>query len=352
MRNTIYLSFTHSAANMKKIFSYFILIVATFLSSVSYADSISRVWHIVIVLPRPINITEMAMQELLQKKAINLRYTVLEYHPERESHDSLNTRIRALKPDLIYTWGTPTTLAVAGPYDAAPTTLYIRDIPIVFNTVTDPIAIRLVPSLKNQKRNITGVIHMAPLLTQLNIMKAYRPFKHIGYIYNPLEVNSVNESKALEKLSTNYPFKYTALALPVVNHLPDAKVIPLYVEQLAKAKVDILYLGPDTFVSTENRELITDAALKAKLPTFASVEEPIRTAKALFGLYTTNISSGRFTAFKISQALQDKIPVSHIPIEALRDFTLLINMPIAQELNNYPPLPLLEIAETINAKPK
>lgn len=337
---------------MKKFFTYCLLLSTLIISPFNYANMVSRVWHIVIVLPRPINITEIAMQELLQKKNLNLRYTVLEYHPDRESHESLNARIRVLKPDLIYTWGTPTTLAVAGPYDASPDTSYIRDIPIVFNTVTDPLASRLVPSLKNQKRNVTGVMHMPPLLTQLNIMKVYRPFKHIAYIYNPLEINSVNQSKALQKLSTTYPFQYTALAVPVINGRPDATVIPTYIEQLANAKVDILYLGPDTFVSTENRELVTEAALKAKLPTFASVEEPIRTAKALFGLYTTNISSGRFTAFKISQILQDRISVNHIPIEALRDFTLLINMPIAQKLKDYPPLLLLEIAETINAAPE
>ena len=335
---------------MKKLFFYLIVILITHFSPVIYADTISRVWHIVIVLPRPINITEMAMQERLQKKAINLRYTVLEYHPDRESHDSLNGRIRALKPDLIYTWGSPTTLAVAGPYDAPSTAPYIQDIPIVFNTVTDPIAIRLVPSLKHQKRNITGVIHIAPLLTQLNIMKAYRPFKHIGYIYNPLEINSVNFSESLKQLSHTYPFKYTSLALPVINGKPSAAAIPGYIKQLVKAQVDILHLGPDTFISLENREMITEEALKNKLPTFSSVEEPVRTTKALFGLYTTTISAGRFTAFKIAQILQDKIPVNHIPIEALHDFTLLINMPVAQALNDYPPLPLLEIAETIKAE--
>lgn len=313
-------------------------------------NSSARVWHIAIVLPRPINVTEMAMQDLLKKKALNVRYTVVEYHLRQETPESLNAKIRALNPDLIYTWGTPTTFAVAGPYDAAPNTPYIRDIPIVFNTVTDPIASRLVPSLKNQQRNITGTIHIAPLLTQLNIMKAYRPFKHIGYIYNPLEINSIIVGRELKKLSRTYPFEYTGLALPIINQQPNAEVIAEYIAQLAKAKVDILYLGPDTFVSLEHREIVTEAALAHNLPSFSSVEEPVRTAKALFGLYTTNISSGSFSAFKIAQILQNKISASHIPIDTLQGFTLLINMPVAQKLQDYPPLPLLEIAETINAE--
>jgi putative ABC transport system substrate-binding protein len=338
---------------MKKIFTLLGLLACLFTASLSYADpaASNRLWHIAIVIPRPINITEMAMQEFLKKKALNIRYTVVQYHAERESAESLVTRIRALQPDLIYTWGTPTTLAVAGPFDAGSDTLYIRDIPIVFNTVTDPIASRLAPSLKNQRRNLTGVIHIAPLLTQLNTIKAYRPFKHIGYIYNPLELNSVNVSTELQKLSINYPFHYTALPLPLSNQMPNAKAIPALIAQLVQAKVDILYLGPDTFVSLENRELITETALQAYLPAFSSVEEPVRTAKALFGLYTTNISSGRFAAFKIAQILEGHIPVSRIPLETLRDFTLLINMPVAQALKDYPPLPLLEIADTINAEP-
>ena len=294
---------------MKKMFAVFVL-TALFVSSFSRAETTpsTRIWRIAIVIPRPIIITERVMQDFLRKKALNISYTILQYHPEQESPQSITARIRALNPDLIYTWGTPTTLAVAGPFDAAHNTPYIRDIPIVFNTVTDPIASRLVPDLKNQQRNITGVIHIAPLLTQLNTIRAYRAFKHIGYIYNPLESNSRSVSQALKQLSLSYPFQYTALPLPIIQQAPSAKTIPQLVAQLAKAKVDILYIGPDTFVSLENRDVITATALKEKIPAFSSVEEPVRTAKALFGLYTTNISSGRFAAFKIAQILKNIYP--------------------------------------------
>lgn len=310
-----------------------------------------RAWQITIVIPRPINITETALQDFLKKKGVNAHYTVLQYEPEHETPQDIIARIRATQPDLIYTWGTPTTLAVAGPFDAPQSAPYIRDIPIVFNTVTNPVASRLVPSLTNQQRNLTGVMHIAPLLTQLNTIKAYRPFKHIGYIYNPLEDNSEIVNQELQKLSHTYPFQYTALPVPVRQNKPDAKAIPRLVSQLAKAHVDILYLGPDTFISFQSREVITQASVDAKISTFSSVEEPVRASKALFGLYTTNVSLGRFAAFKIAQILQDHISVSRIPLESLRDFTLLINIPIAKQLNNYPPLPLLEIADTINADP-
>lgn len=48
----------------------------------------------------------------------------------KEEVNALPGLIRSKKPDLIYTWGTPTTLAVAGTIKDP----IIKDIPVVFST--------------------------------------------------------------------------------------------------------------------------------------------------------------------------------------------------------------------------
>jgi putative tryptophan/tyrosine transport system substrate-binding protein len=48
--------------------------------------------------------------------------------------------IRKIKPDLIYSWGTPTTLLIAGTTKKP----IIQDVPIIFTTVAEPVKSELV----------------------------------------------------------------------------------------------------------------------------------------------------------------------------------------------------------------
>src|SRR5690606_25548679 len=61
--------------------------------------------------------------------------------------------IRELKPDLVYTWGTPVTLGIAGRYDAENKQDYITDIPIVFALVASPLNAKLVADRARPARN-------------------------------------------------------------------------------------------------------------------------------------------------------------------------------------------------------
>lgn len=110
--------------------------------------------------------------------------------------------IREMRPDLVYTWGTPVTLGVAGPHDAADASAYIRDIPVVFALVSAPVAARIVRSAERPGRNVTGAVHVVPPETQLRAMAAYRPFTRLGVIFTPTEENSraiVAEVRALQE---------------------------------------------------------------------------------------------------------------------------------------------------------
>ncbi len=79
-----------------------------------------RTYDIVMVLPRPKSDTERAFEEYFAKRGVSLHTTVIFYSGRPDDQPALITRLRRLAPDLIYTWSTPTTLAVAGRSAATP----------------------------------------------------------------------------------------------------------------------------------------------------------------------------------------------------------------------------------------
>ena len=94
---------------------------------------------------------------------------------------------------------------------------------------------------------------------------------------------------------------------------------------------------------------MTKAALDARLPTFCATESIVRQAQCLVGISSNAANLGRFVGFKAASILVEGKDVATMPVETLKRFSLLINMPVAAALDLYPPLPLLNVAEVLGA---
>ncbi|MRV71542.1 ABC transporter substrate-binding protein [Duganella sp. FT92W] len=254
---------------------------------------------------------------------------------------------RALKADLIYTWGTPITLAVAGKQGDVDPAKHVTDIPIVFTMVASPVGSGLVKSLASSGRNLTGACHVVPAVQQLSAVRAYRRFDRLAIIYNPAEPNSVQNVKELRAVAAQEHFQLIERPVPLdAKGQPVASALPGMVEQLPSAGVQLLYIGPDSFLAA-NRKVLTEAALAHRLPTFSATEVALRDGKALFGLVSGYENVGRLTAHKAAQILaQGRLPAS-IPVETLARFSYLVNMSVAAELDLYPPLKVINYAELL-----
>ena len=306
--------------------------------------------HVFMVLPRDQAATERGFRDYFERRGIAIRYTLRNTGGDAGRLREVIAEIRATAPDLVYTWGTPTTLGVVGSWDQIDPTRHITDIPVVFTTVTAPVGSRVGPSRERPGRNVTGTSHIPPLEVQINTVQAYRSIARLGVIYNPIERNSVF---TVESLRTLLPSRgITLIERPVPlngNGQPSQEAVPGLVEEVADAGADFLYIGPDTFVAVTAREPLTTAAIEARLPTFSATETIVRRSRALFGLFSNGISVGRFTAFKAEQILVGGVSPQDIPVETLRRFTLLINMPVARQIEAYPPLALLDLAEIVDS---
>lgn len=261
--------------------------------------------------------------------------------------------IPGLAPDLIYTWGTPVTLGVAGSWRHPDPSGKVGRIPVVFALVSAPVAAGIVPSLTQQGRDVTGAVHVVPTETQVKAMAAYREFGKVGLLYSTTEPNSRAIAAEMEALcrATHRTAIHRHFQLDAAGR-PTAEGLERLIAELREEGADWFYLVPDTFLGTVYDRVIP-ASIEQKLPTFGATELAVRQYSALTGLVSRYRSVGRLAAVQADAILYQGTPASQIPIETLKRFALLINLHTAKALGGfYPPIEMLNYADVITRAPQ
>ena len=194
---------------------------------------------------------ERGFRDYLAQRGIeaNIIHRSAELDPSRVP--AILQEVREVKPDLVYTWGTPTTIATFGKIGEINPDVHITDIPGVFTMVSTPESAGLVPSRASSERNITGTSHVVPPEPQLRAMEAYKPFTRLGVLYTSTEPNSVAIVAAMRALQESFGFTLEERTFPLdLDGKPTAETAPELVESLAEAGAEWLYYLPDTFLGT------------------------------------------------------------------------------------------------------
>jgi putative tryptophan/tyrosine transport system substrate-binding protein len=308
----------------------------------SSATSNSAQKKIVMVTWRGITEVEKGFNDYCQSNNIKADFIWLDAEQSQSRLASFSEEIVRLRADLVYTWGTPATVGIAGSIDK-PHPVIGNRIPLVFALVADAVAGRIVSRLSDHGRNISGVSHVAPVAAHLQAMQTYRPIKGVGILYNRLEPNAVNSVAAWQRLSklnvvtAHFPLNERGQLLP-----PNADANRRLVEKIAKAGANWLYLGPDSHLFTQ-LDSVASAALDVGLLTFASVESMLNSsAPVLSGLVSPFYDVGQFAARKAELMLAGQTPV---PIETLKRFSYIVRLDTAKRISAYPPLGLIEYAQ-------
>lgn len=256
--------------------------------------------------------------------------------------------IKALKPDLVLSWGTGMTLGLVGTYDAVDPKRHVTDIPVVFMIVSQAVSVKILPNFESSGRNVTGVNYLIPEETQLNFARRYLPFKKLAVVYNPAEQNAGITVAELWRLSQKMGFDLIDAPLPLDSTgRPIAAAIPEALANAQLRKADLIYQGPDSFLN-ELRKEFTEAAVARGLPVFAAGEGPLRSGSALMGVVNRYHTVGQLAALRAEQILVGKQRPEDIPIVLPERFSVLINVRVAKELKLYPPMTLLKFAEIVS----
>jgi putative ABC transport system substrate-binding protein len=290
---------------------------------------------------------EAGFREYLAQSGLDVDITVRNIDRDTKRLPAIVKEIKAQRPDLVYTWGTSIALQVAGRFDDPDPAQYVTDIPIVAALVSDPLGTHLIHSQEHPDRNLTGVIHIVPVESQINAMSEYRPLHTLGMLYNPNEPSSVANVAALRAREASNHFRLIAQPVPLdASGAPIAQSVPDLVRRVTAQGVDFMYIGPDTFIG-DQRDAYTSASIDAGVPVFTGTQLEILNSRAMLGLVSPYKNVGQYAGAKAVKILVDHIPPGDIPFDPLKHFSYMVRIDVARLLKLYPPMQVLRFAELV-----
>lgn len=238
---------------------------------------------------------------------------------------------------LVFTLGTDATLIAK---DA------VRDRPVVFTAVTNPVESKIVPSWSGSGSNLAGnsnwispdavlrVFRLAvPSLGKLGVLRS----RATGVV-SAAELSSVRKHVA-EAAPGSPPLEI------VEEVIGDAKDIPAAIERLAAARVGAVWI-PIDFLIYENMPAILEAASARRLPLVSS---SLRGAQrgAVAGVHVDYALLGTKAVELARRILDGGEAPGAIPVETLRSFRVVANLAAARGLGYDLPLALLVQADIV-----
>lgn len=160
------------------------------------------------------------------------------------------------KMDLIISIGTTATIAV---------TREIKDVPVVFSMVYDPVAVDIAQNWKSSGNNTTGASPRVPMSKLMDTMERFSPIKRLAVLYTPTEQNSVAQLKEL--LSVQFASPVQIVPVP----LNSGQDVPLILPEVIRT-VDAIYLSGSSVVG-KTISTIVDLATKAKIVTITHLDD-------------------------------------------------------------------------------
>ena len=233
------------------------------------------------------------------------------------------------KVDLIHAIATPTSQACVKA---------TKTIPIVFSSVTDPVAAGLIKDWKSSENNVTGISDMNPIDLQLKFFLEIVPsMKTIGFLYNTGETNSLVQldlfKKAIEKFGLSVK-PGVATTSSEVSLAADSLV----------GKVDAFYVPTDNTVVSA-LESVVKVANQKNVPLFvADTSSVVRGCVAAMGVsyYEVGYEAGKLAVQILNGAEPSSIP-SSIP----ENYSIHINLDSAGAQKVSIPEEILKKAEKI-----
>jgi len=228
-------------------------------------------------------------------------------------------KIRELNPDLIVTIGSKSTAFLSE---------HIRDVPIVFSAVLNPISSGFARSMRSAGGNLTGASLDIPIRTQLEKFKLIVPgLQKVGVICTHDSEPVVQEAKRVCR-------EIGLELVPAV--ISSEKEIPEAIEKLGQ-KVDGLWAVADTVVFTpQSTQYLLLYTLRQGIP-FQGPFTSFVKAGALFTLAWNDKDVGRQAGELAVRVLAGENP-KYIPITTPRMIYLILNLRTAEQINlNIPP---------------
>lgn len=210
----------------------------------------------------------------------------------------------------------------------------VKDVPILFTAVTDPVGSGLVDSLEAPGANITGTSDANPVEEQIELIKEIDPdVKTVGVIYHSGEANSKVQVEWVKEAAAKLDIEVKEATVTNTSE----------VQQAANSlDVDAIYLPTDNTVISALDSVLQVGESK-KIPVYPAEGDSV----AKGGLATYGISYydlGYQTGEMAVRILVDGEDPATMPVETQQDLLVYVNLGAAERMGVTIPQAVLDRA--------
>ena len=260
----------------------------------------------------------------------NVKFTVENAGGNKAKAAELARKFAAAKMDMVVVLGTSAAVFVAKE---------IKDAPVVFSLVYDPIGAKIAEDWKSSGNNTTGASNKVSMSQLVATLKRLAPVKRLAVLYTPGEKNSEIQLKELQAVQEDFQVKMVPVSLTGNEEV--AQIIPEVV-----GTVDAMYLSGSNVVA-EMAASIANMATKAKVITVTHLDDLVYKG-VLLGVYADPVAVGRLAGEKAVKVLKGAKP-SSIPIEPLKKLEVIVNRKTAKAGGfQIPPAFMQSVTKTID----
>jgi len=203
----------------------------------------------------------------------------------------------------------------------------IKDTPVIYSAVTDPVSAGLVASLSAGGPNVTGTSDMTPVRQQLEFLFSLKKVKRLGHVYNAGEANSVKLAELVKGICAE---KGVQLVSSTVTNSAEVKQAVLSIA----GRVDGIYLGNDNTVFSAINA-VAEVAIQRKIPLVtadpSSAESGIPVLAAIgFDYYAMGRATGKIALRVLAGEKTSNIP-AYLSTDP-KDFLVVINKDTAAKI--------------------
>jgi putative ABC transport system substrate-binding protein len=299
----------------------------------SKADATSFTVGISKIVAHPaLDATEKGIQDELAAQGLSVAFDLQNANGDVNTATQIATKFKNDKVSAVVAIATPTAVAAANA---------IKDIPVIFSVITDPVGAGLVGPDNKGQGNVTGLSDKIDVLQNITLFARVAKIKTLGYIYTSSEANSA-ASLADVKASCD------KLGITLVEQtITNSSEVKQATEAIVK-RVDGIYLTTDNTVFSALPSLI-EVALANKKPIFSADTTSAMEGGCLIASGFDYYKAGRATGKIVADVLRGKAPAD-IPVKYITEPSetdLLIDLDVAKKCGIEIPKDLLDAASKI-----
>jgi putative ABC transport system substrate-binding protein len=275
---------------------------------------------------------EKGVQEVVKAQYPDARFDPQNANGEMSTASSIAQKFKSEGVTLAVGIATPTAQALVNA---------LKDRPVIYSAVTDPVGAGLVASTDKGEKNVTGISDMTPVKAQIELLNRIKPMETLGHVYTSSEANAVSLANIAREVCREMGIKF------IETTVSNSAEVKQAVQTIA-GRVDGIYISNDNTVVSA-LAAVASVAKKHKVPVMSADPSSAQTTPVLAAWGHDYYKMGRATGRLVNRILKGEKPetIPTIFMTDASDVDLLINMDVANELGLTFPEDVIEKANTI-----